>query len=107
MANQDAWMTVIFALSPMPSPALEIQFAIIRVALELPPHPRHSRTNGSLSVPVGLLRPGENGSSDPCPSHTRVAKLLLGARIPRGTRHFPDEFESERRIRRRTRAVPE
>ena len=48
----------------------------------------HSRTNGSLSVPASLQRPRENGSSDPCPAHTRVAKLFMGTRIPRGSPAF-------------------
>jgi hypothetical protein len=52
-----------------------------------------SRTNGSLSVPTGLQRPGENGSSDPCPAHTRVAKLLWGPETLDGPGIFPDEFE--------------
>ena len=40
------------------------------------PRDGHSRTNDSPGVPADLERPGENGSSDPCPAHTRVAKLL-------------------------------
>jgi hypothetical protein len=42
-----------------------------------PGHGR-SRTNGDLSVPAGLQRPGQKGSSGPCPAHTPVATLLPG-----------------------------
>jgi hypothetical protein len=38
------------------------------------------------SVPADLERPREKGSSDPCPAHTRVAKLLLGPESLEGGR---------------------
>ena len=48
----------------------------------LTPGHGQSRTNGSLSVPAGLQRPGENGSSDPCPAHTPVANPFYESQNP-------------------------